>query len=290
MKKMTIVLAALLLLTGCGKSEPASTVPEETTTTEATSETSTESSTEETTTTAASTSAETTATTAAETEKTKKTAKTEAAATTAAPEAEAQSNADVYMQILDTLWNEGTFPDGTEADIMGEMTDNRFAVFDIDGDGRDELLLDYESASMAGMVFFIWDADSNGNPYEELHAFPAVTFYDNGMLTVGVSHNQGFAGEFWPYTLLEYDAANDTYQSVASVDAMDRAYMEELGVLDEYPEEADTSASGFVYYIGNDTPIDKTEYDAWYDSMLGGASEVTIPWQEFSPENFVSLR
>ncbi|MBR1897974.1 MAG: hypothetical protein IJ825_03745, partial [Oscillospiraceae bacterium] len=166
MKKMTIVLAALLLLTGCGKSEPASTVPEETTATEATSETSTESSTEETTTTAASTSAETTATAAEETKETKETAKTEAAATTAAPEDEAQSNADVYMQILDTLWNEGTFPDGTEADIMGDMTGNQFAVFDIDGDGRDELLLDYETASMAGMVFFIWDADSNGNPYE----------------------------------------------------------------------------------------------------------------------------
>ena len=195
-----------------------------------------------------------------------------------------------YRKALDTLYDEGIFPGGNEAEHSQPVEDNTFAVFDVDGDGDEELLISYTSASMAGMMFYIYDVRRDGSFYVELSGFPAMTFYTNGTVTEGVSHNQGYAGDFWPYTLYTYDAARDAYTVSASVDAMDRKYMAEMGVEDESPEEADTSGSGFVYYIDGDIPVDVTAYDEWYAAWHGDAAEKEIPWQEMTKANIAAIQ
>ena len=61
----------------------------------------------------------------------------------------------------------------------------------------------------------VYDYDeASGELYEELSQFPMLTFfYDNATIGAGISHNQGYAGEFWPYTFYTYDAANDSYRA-----------------------------------------------------------------------------
>ncbi|MBR7037882.1 MAG: hypothetical protein IKI21_01350 [Oscillospiraceae bacterium] len=198
--------------------------------------------------------------------------------------------ATYYRKALDALYDEGIFPGGNEAEQGQPIEDNTFAVFDVDGDGAEELLISYTSASMAGMVFYIYDVRRDGSFYAELSGFPAMTFYTNGTVTEGVSHNQGYAGDFWPYTLYTYDPARDAYTVSASVDAMDRKYMAEMGVEDEFPEEADTSGSGFVYFIDGDIPVDVTEYERWYGDWRGDAAEKEIPWQDLTKANIAAIQ
>ena len=73
-----------------------------------------------------------------------------------------------------------------------------FALYDVDGDGQEELLLNWTGASMADTVEYIWGYGDNGT-HVELCEFPALTCYDNGVIEAQWSHNQGLAGEFWTH-------------------------------------------------------------------------------------------
>lgn len=214
----------------------------------------------------------------------------------------AAESAMTYRQILETLYYSNSLPDGTPLDYQTNISDNTFAVHDIDGDGRDELIIMYTATYTAGMFVRIYDLDSVGNVVTELWAFPSLRFYDSGVIEVDISHNQGYSGEFWPYTLYQYDAGADEYTSIAFVEAMDKnlvdsinEYAAEAGAGSEnllvYPQEADTSGSGFVYYIrpaidaGDVSPVDVTEYEAWHDQYVGGAHEIKPEFLNITEEN-----
>ena len=157
----------------------------------------------------------------------------------------------LYAQVLTTLLDENLLP-GEINDPGGyigtveereAMAENQFAVCDVDGDGREELVLQYLTANMvAGMRALIYDTDENGGLRLQFSEFPNLTFYANGAIQAGWSHNQGLAGDFWPYTLYVYDPEGDLYRDVGSVDAWSRDYQPQ-----NYPADTDTSQSGFVY-------------------------------------------
>ena len=173
------------------------------------------------------------------------------------------------------------------------MAENQFAVCDVDGDGREELLIQYNTASMvAGMQALIYDTDENGNLRLQFSEFPNLSFYDNGAIQAGWSHNQGLAGDFWPYTLYVYDPESDLYRDVGSVDAWSRDYQPQ-----NYPAGTDTSGTGFVYYVYRDMgteygllpPVDESEYLSWREEYLAGAAELALPWQSLTAEQIQTL-
>ena len=141
-------------------------------------------------------------------------------------QADRASRIKAYQAALDNIYQNHILPDGSELrdDISGEMSGNKFAVYDVDHDGREELVFCYTATSMASMTAKIYDYDeASGELYEELSQFPMLTFYDNATIGAGISHNQGYAGEFWPYTFYTYDAANDSYRAEYFVDAWDKS-------------------------------------------------------------------
>ena len=75
--------------------------------------------------------------------------------------------------------------------------------------------------------------------YEELSQFPMLTFYDNATIGAGISHNQGYAGEFWPYMFYTYDAANDSYRAEYFVDAWDKSLSDVNYNGEAFPDDAD---------------------------------------------------
>ena len=167
------------------------------------------------------------------------------------------------------------------------MAQNRFSVCDVDGDGREELILLYTTTIVAGERGFVYDWDeATGELRKQLEEFPLLTFYDNGAVMAGWSHNQGNGGSFWPYFLYQYLPETDSYQQVGAVDAWDKA----LG-LEGYPDEVDASKTGFVYYITTegditwDHPVDASQYQAWLAPYLGEARELSIPYVELTAEN-----
>lgn len=206
-----------------------------------------------------------------------------------------------YAAALKTLLDTNILPDGTgDADgYMGSttereaMAENKFSVYDVDGDGREELVLLYTTAIVAGQTGFVYDWDeAAGKLREQFAGFPNFTFYKSGALKVGWSHNQGKGGNFWPYDLYTYDAGADGYQLAGSVDAWDK----DLG-LEDYPSEVDVSKTGFVYYINRDlasewekiAPVDDSEYRAWLAPYQGEGGELSIPYDALTAENIQGL-
>lgn len=204
-----------------------------------------------------------------------------------------------YGKVLWDAYQRGILPDGSPLDYIGmeAAENNRFAIIDIDGDGQEELLLCWDYASMAGSVEFVFGYN-DGEIHTELQKFPRLTFYDNGIVEGGWSHNQGLAGEFWPYDIFRYDAERDVYQSYGSIDAWDRSVLDVNYKGEPFPENIDIDGDGIVYYFFpadwdghvEEIPlIDGAEYEEWRNDYLNGAEEISIDFQQLTEENIAAL-
>lgn len=207
-----------------------------------------------------------------------------------------------YASILELAFSGESSPDGyfnyydpAQTDPE-EIAQNRFAVCDVDGDGQDELIINYSNTYMSGKSVAVYGYDpSTGEVRQELQNFSA-TLYANGYATVDASHNQGrnaMRGDWWPYTLYRYDAGSGTYQLVAYVESWDR---EQWAVRDgqTFPAEADRDGDGVVYYVAEDgwdytDPMDGGAYESWVASWQGGAEKLDIPYRDFTWDNIHSL-
>lgn len=218
----------------------------------------------------------------------------------AEPSALSAGQRTAFADALDTLLNYHTFPDGTLYDpFEGDMSLDSFAVQDVDRDGQQELLLSCSNTYMAGMCIYVlaYD-DESGSLRTQLLEFPALTFYDNGVVRANASHNQGMGGDFWPYSLYRYNAQTDSYEMIAMVDAWDRSFGETNPFYNDmpYPADVDVSDIGFVYYImpprstDYSHPVDQSDYQTWLDSQLDGGQEQSIAWQNFTAANIQALR
>ncbi len=211
---------------------------------------------------------------------------TDAPETAAAPASDDAAARQAFAAALTDLAERHVLPDGTpcEADPAQDMIGNRFAVYDVDMDGEEELILAYQTAPMAGQTQYVFGYDAGSQQLRtEFSAFPLLTFYDNGVIKADWSHNQGLAGAFWPYSLYRYDPAADSYDLVAMIDAWDKNFAAADPQGNPFPDDADVSGMGLVYYImpggeyDNSTPVDASEYDGWYAAQLDGATELEIP-------------
>ncbi len=208
---------------------------------------------------------------------------------------------DAHYAFGKVLWDAyltGILPDGTPLDWTGPegAAGNDFILFDVDSDGREELLLYWGNASMAGMRLYVFDY-ADGAVYEELSVFPLATFYNNGVVKVDWSHNHGLAGntDFWPYDLYAYDVETDTYQPAGSVDAWSS---EQPAAAEEFPADIDADGDGMVYFLlpadwdgsySSSYLADGSEYEVWRSSYLNGAAPLIIPAQKLAEVSIAAL-
>jgi len=217
-----------------------------------------------------------------------------------------------YANVLEDALFNGALPDGTKLDWTDaeSAAENEFAIADVDGDGEEELVLLWTNASMAGMQGIVFGY-RDGDVYEELSEFPGFTFYGSGTVTVDWSHNQGWAGRFWPYTLYQYTPEMGDYVQIGAVDAWDRSLFEDDEALSAaFPQEADADGDGLVYYIltgewyansrtpsdGNldgrlwgIDPVDGPAMEDWLNACTGGTEPVQLPLQKLTEENIAGL-
>ena len=124
---------------------------------------------------------------------------------------------EAYILALENLYTNYIWPDGTVMDFYGDISQNQFAVYDIDGDGEEELIIEYTTSSMAGMEEAVFGYDNEaGIFYQEFRESPGWTFYDNGFIRADASHNQGGDSDAWPYTMYQYDEGTDAYVEVGT--------------------------------------------------------------------------
>ena len=214
-----------------------------------------------------------------------------------APAASAQEAARAaYRAVLEDIYTEHKFPDGVDHGYEEPLSAdaNQFALFDVDQDGREELIVTYTSPPLyAGRIAFVLDYDeAAGAVRMEFSNFPLLTFYDNGVIQAGWSHNQGRAGDsLWPYTFWRYDAETDAYTAGEDVDAWDKSLVEE-----GFPDSVDADGDGVVYYImpygSYDTsqPVDGPAYQQWRDAFVGGAQALQLPYAALNAENIERVK
>jgi len=201
-----------------------------------------------------------------------------------------------YAAVLQNIYSNQEFPDGEDRGFFEDedITTNNFAIYDIDSDGKDELIIEYTTTYMAGQETIIYDYDAaTDSVREEFLEFPFLTFYDNGVIKAGWSHNQGLAGEsFWPYTLYKYDKEADAYTEVGMVDAWDKSFSEKDYEDNTFPKELDLNGDGILYYIdvdGVEDLVDSDKYDKWLKSYTEGAKVVELPYMNLTEENIQSI-
>ena len=199
-----------------------------------------------------------------------------------------------FGKALWDIYQKGVLPDGSALDYNGmeAAQNNAFAITDIDGDGKEELLLLWDHAVMAGMECTVLGYDGEA-VYAELSVFPSMRFYDNGAVEADWSHNQGLAGDFWPYDVYRYDEKSDTYRYAGGVDAWDRK-REKTG----FPAGVDADGDGMVYYLlppdwagqyEKAELVDGDAYERWRSGYFSGAQEQTVAFQHLTEENIAAL-
>lgn len=220
---------------------------------------------------------------------------------TAEPEAEAaqHSNPDqsamyaAYQFVLQQIAFEHIYPDGADTGFdsaSGFIEDNHFAIFDINGDGVDELIVQFTTAPMAGNMETVYTYNESDNTVETLlTVFPAVTYYDNGLVKEEWSHGSGLAGEdYWPYNLYQYCAETGTYEMIAEVNMWSKAIDTVDYKGDPYPEDIDTENAGTVFILtrnGTTETVSKSDYEAWLSEVMGDAHPIQIPYQSLTEDN-----
>ena len=209
---------------------------------------------------------------------------------------------DAYAAVLTNLVRDRLSPRGGTLSVDLSYRDdkdpplNSFALSDVDGDGQDELIL-----LLIGEAYVdFWGYVLSYNPAAgavkiALSEFPNLTFYDTGAAAAGWSHNHTRGGRFSPYTLYVYDNATDTYRNVGSVEAWDRRFSDNHPDGLPFPEELDTSGTGFLYYITDAQtserigPVDASAYEAWRDQYLDVDGALPLTWHALSEENILAL-
>ena len=194
------------------------------------------------------------------------------------------------------LWNayqKGVMPDGRELDWSSEcVSGNSFAIFDVDKDGEEELIIKWEAdnVSMVSSSESIYCFKDNSINYVS-SGFPGLKYYDNGVVIHNWSHNQGKGDVIWPYTLYKYDADSDTYKVEGSVEAWSKKRSPE-----NFPDDIDKDGDGHVYdfisdgeFYSRENLVDGAEYEKWYASYMNGAEELNIPFQPLTEENIEAL-
>lgn len=204
---------------------------------------------------------------------------------------------EAYQSVLLDIYRNQQFPGGRELGYDGfDLSDNRFAIEDIDGDGNEELIVIYTTTYVAGYAEIIYDYDADtGSVREQFVEYPAVTYFDNGILKADWSHNQGLGGRIWPYTLYQYNPEKDIYEAIAMVDAWDKSLADTDYEGNAFPDDVDKDGDLLVYYIMPPdeyelkNPVDYEEFEKWFDSYTKDAEVIRPSYMELTEENIAKL-
>ena len=203
-----------------------------------------------------------------------------------------------FAEILWEAYDFGKI-DGKEFTFSTEKghVDGVFALYDVDDDGRVELLLNCTDDSLKRTFAYIWGYQ-NESAYVELCGGPLMNYYDNGIIEDGWSYKSELSGDFFPYSVYSYDSRIDAYQNYGAVDAWDKKISEVNSEGKSFPNSIDVDEDGIVYYILPSNwdgdydmePVDGEEYNKWRNAYLNGVQATKkFPAYELTEDNIMSV-
>ena len=213
----------------------------------------------------------------------------------------------MYSEVLMKILTDRTDTDGRYFDDGSQGVDfsrNCFAITDIDGDGRDELIFNFNDTYMAAMREIIYDYDEeNVILRTELEdVFPFTTYYSNGYIKEEASHNHTCDPEtrgIWPYNLYEYDTDTDSYISIGYVQCWDKLIFPTNYEGETFPDEFDADGDQLLYFVGyfsgesddvECTYMDREEYEAWEQTMFPDEYKIDIEYHPMTEEEIEKIK
>ena len=214
---------------------------------------------------------------------------------------------DIYeayeYAVLDVL-KYYVLPDGTELEYQGptdwiavklEHTED-YAVFDIDGDGRDELIISFSCAPSAYHRAYIFEYYTDTHEWHYEGEFtPGSDIYDNGVI-ISYAHHANPRSTIMHYRVLRYDADSDTFENAGYVDSWGRDIEIEIsGDIGDYPEEYDTDNAGVVYLLRGFDGTDEiryysqSSYEEFLEELYGDSETISIPYNDMVLENLDNI-
>ena len=198
-----------------------------------------------------------------------------------------------YITVLENIIENNQWPNGNAVlgdTFFGPISDNQFAICDVDQDEKEELLVRITNTDMAGMIEIVFEYDAATNQViEQWTTWPGVIYYNNGITHIEASHNHTEGEAIWPFTLCQYNAQKDTFEYVGGAYCQDREW-----TFGTFPDAEDLDGDGVIYYISDSNNEDKSatkeEYDAWLNSYLGDAKKLYIPYERLSFDNIELLQ
>ncbi len=189
-----------------------------------------------------------------------------------------------YMRVLQEYVVLGTLPDGSEhpyEPAYDEAHVDKYTIWDIDGDGLDELIVRINESIMAGMVEQVWGYDhASGELALEFTGFPECWYTEEGGAGPAAmspwSHGTGMESDgFWNYHVSIYNPQTDVYDYLASVEQQTKANMAEMGRAGEFSDDYDADGNGILYVINYNfgesiQVLDDEDYEGWRRFYEGG--------------------
>lgn len=187
-----------------------------------------------------------------------------------------------FSQAVDILENTGFLPDGRYCYIGGDADkfkedkqraySNKSAIYDVDEDGEEELILDIEGTCTADMADYVYGySETDDTFYLEYDGFAGCSFYVGGIIYAPISHS-GFMydDDFWPYEIYRYNAQEKKYEYYACAEEM---FDGQLEGYEEIFAEYDKDGDGKVYFTdvkGEGGYMDEQQYTKWREMILKG--------------------
>ena len=183
-----------------------------------------------------------------------------------------------YADVLERLYYYDRLPDDGD-DIETKMADDyeTYAVYDIDGDGIEELMLyvDRPGTGSNWSIIYEYNVDTDSLK-QELYAYMDNQFYSNGRI-VGMDD---FSHGVMVYV---YNPENDDYSDSYLTIMRGTTYWD-MGSNNE-----DHSGYDYRVYHSNteeETYMTEEEYNQWLAEQTAGATELEIPWKKIVDEEY----
>lgn len=206
-----------------------------------------------------------------------------------------------YIEVLNQILTEHTDPNGRVYNVVqnsGQFANNCFAILDIDRDGSQELIFNFNTSNMAGMYEVVYACDEERDTIrEEYSGWVDTAYYSNGLIRVSASHNHGKDPEergIWPYTLYRYDDESDCYQLQYDVGSWDGQIYD-----DDFPKELDLDGDGILYCITEEgeSPesvqrefFDREEYEKWVAETMPEWERIDVVYHSMTKEEIEGIR
>lgn len=204
---------------------------------------------------------------------------------------------EAYKFALQQISFEHIYPNGKDTGFSGDygfIEDNLFAIYDINDDGQEELIIHFTTAPMAGNSESVYRYDRFSDSLQKLlSVYSSVSYYSNGIIKEDWSHSSGLEGESYrPYNLWKYEPAAGKYVLLAEVNMWSKSVdiVDYKG--DAYPDDIDTENAGTVFiitYEGVTQTVSKSDYESWLSGIMENADELSLPYKSLSEENIYML-